>query len=578
MSDFLKKINYLFTPKLKVKFVMMIVIILIGSLFELLGVSIILPVVNLATEPEAVSTNSWCIGISEITGVSEPLSVLVILIVAVIVIYIVKNVYLTFMSFMVNKFAKDTRMFFSTKLLKAYMKQPYCFFLNKNSSELIRSVNNDTSNLYTLLANLLNVVSYVVTATLIIGYLAITNLIMTLVVAGVLVICLALIMFVIKKKITKMGKEVQRLDGEIIRHARQAFEGIKEVKILNREKYFIEKYRDVYDKKNTVELVYNLLNYIPKYLIETICIVGIMGYLLVAILKGGDLAEMVTQLAVFAVAAFRLLPSMNQFFTAFTAFLYNKASLDIIYRDILSVENVADEVFYEKDGEKFTFKNELRVENLVFSYENSKKKILDDVSIIIRKGESVAFVGESGGGKTTLVDIIIGILFPQGGRVLSDGQDVASDIRAWHRNIGYIPQNIFLMDDTIRRNIAFGVEDEEIEDERVWIALEKAQLGDFVRELPNGLDTKTGEAGARLSGGQRQRIGIARALYYNPEILVFDEATSALDTETEKEVMNAIENLHGEKTMLMIAHRLSTIEKCERVYRVENGKVMVVRG
>lgn len=575
--NFFKEINYLFTKKMKFKLVAMVIIILLGSLAELLGVSIILPVVNLATDTSALFSNKWCVFLSEITGLTDPTKVLILLISIVIAVYVVKNLYLTFMTYMVNRFAKNTRLYFSTKLMKSYMKQPYSFFLNKNSSEIIRSVNNDTTNLYTLIANLLNVFSYIVTAIFIISYLAITNLIMTIVVAGVLMVCLLIIMFFIRKKVADLGKKVQFFDGEIIKNARQSFEGIKEVKIRNKEKYFIEKYCDVYCEKNSAELVYNLFNYIPKYLIETICIVGIMGYLIIALIFGGDMTTMISQLAVFAVAAFRLLPNMNSFFNAINAFLYNKASLDVIYHDIKEIEEIPDDVLDNSKNEKLTFENKISVNDISFSYNNPPRRVINNISFEIARGESIAFVGESGCGKTTLVDLLIGILFPESGCITVDDECICNDLRCWHNNIGYIPQNIFLIDDTIRRNVAFGYDDNDIEDEKVWEALRKAQLDDFVDQLPDKLNTKTGEAGTRLSGGQRQRIGIARALYYNPEILVFDEATSALDSETEKDVMKAIENLHGTKTIIMIAHRLSTIENCDHVFRVENGKIQKER-
>ncbi len=264
-------------------------------------------------------------------------------------------------------------------------------------------------------------------------------------------------------------------------------------------------------------------------------------------------------------------------YASFTNIAYNMAAIELIYHDIRSVEHVDDRNIGMEDCEQLRFDHAIEVKNLSFTYDQSDKVILDDVSVTIHKGESVAFVGESGGGKTTLVDNILGILMPQKGSVFVDGVNINEIMQSWHRDIGYIPQTIFMMDDTVRRNVAFGVKSEEIDDNKVWEALRKAQLEEFVKQMEHGLDTEVGEAGMRLSGGQRQRIGIARALYHNPDILVFDEATSALDNETEKEVMAAIDALHGSKTMIMIAHRLTTIENCDHVYRVENRNIQKIR-
>ena len=346
---------------------------------------------------------------------------------------------------------------------------------------------------------------------------------------------------------------------------------------MNRERYFIEEYRSTYKKSTHNDVIYNLMSYIPKYLIEAVSIGGIMGYLLIVILSGENIAAMIPTLSAFAVAAFKLLPSMNSMYNNLSNVLYNKASIDLIYHDIKEVENVADEELDQSGVKTLRFDKEILIRDLVFAYENSGKYILNNISFAIKKGQSVAFIGESGGGKTTLVDNILGILQPQSGQVLVDGINIRDNLRGWHSNIGYIPQFIFLMDDTICANVAFGVRKEEIDRDLVCKALREAQLYDFVQTLEKGIDTEIGEDGMRLSGGQRQRIGIARALYFEPTVLVFDEATSALDSNTEKEVMAAINALHGTKTMIMIAHRLTTIEKCDHVYKVEGGKVEMIR-
>lgn len=574
----LKKINFLFNKKIKINALILLVIILIGSVMELIGVYIVLPVVNLAIEPNALETNEICRIIVKITGWNNRERVLLTLIFGTVAVYVIKNLYLIWMSYRMNVFSKGVKQYYATSLMESYMKQPYTYFLNKNTSDILRTLNSDTVNLYAVIANTLQIISHGITTILIAGGLLITNPGMTIVVVGLLGASTCFIIFFLQKRIRRMGKENQKLSSHIIEYERQAFAGVKEIKVRNKEKCFIERYADTYEKFAEIEKVYSLLSILPKYLIETICIGGIMSYLAVLILTGGNLAAIVPQLAVFVVAAFRLLPSINSLYTNFSTVLYHKASIDAIYHDIKEVEE--NDIDFGREIEQKTFRvfqDKIVLNNVTFIYENRNRKILKKVTLDIPKGASVAFIGESGGGKTTLVDIILGLLTPQEGDVLVDGINIHEDVRGWHERIGYIPQQIFLMDDSIRRNIAFGVNDEHIEDERIWDALEKAQLLEFVEGLEEGLDTTVGESGTRLSGGQRQRIGIARALYHNPDILVFDEATSALDNETEKEVMRAIEGLHGMKTMIMIAHRLSTIEKCDIVYKVENQGVSRVK-
>lgn len=576
--DTLKKLNYLFDKKLKLRAFCVLVIIMLGSLAELAGVSIILPVISLATDVRAMETNRTCIMIGGILGTNDSKKVLLALIVLIITIYIVKNIYLAWMIHRMNCFSKDIMRLFSTRLLSSYMKQPYAYFLNKNTSEILRSVNSDTVNLYGVIANVMQIISQGITALLLIGFSIATNPTMSLMVAALLGGCAFFIIFVLQRKMRNMGRRQQKLASYIIQYAKQSFEGIKEVKVMNREHYFIQQYTDVYGRSSELERICNLLSNLPKYLIETVCIVGIMLYLAIAVVSGGELSALVPQLAVFAAAAFKLLPSMNALYMNLSNMIYHKASIDVIYHDIREVENVTVEFSEVKDcGEFQKFQDSIQIKNVGFRYEGREKAVLQNANVTIKKGESVAFIGESGGGKTTLVDIVLGLLMPQEGAVLVDGKDIQIDMRGWHNRIGYIPQMIFLLDDTIRRNVAFGVADDEIDEERVWAALEEAQMKTFVQGIEEGLDTMVGEAGTRLSGGQRQRIGIARALYTNPDILIFDEATSALDNETEKEVMAAIDSLHGNKTMIMIAHRLSTIENCDHVYQVGGQNIVQVR-
>ena len=319
---------------------------------------------------------------------------------------------------------------------------------------------------------------------------------------------------------------------------------------------------------------------LPAPVMESVLVGGLLGVLIVKIVNGADLQGLVPTLAAFAVAAFRILPSINRMTQGINQLTYNKVAVDKIYPAIKEArENGADkrDVIQESGEEGLHFEREIKVENITFSYPAREEKVLDKVNLSIPKNKSIAFVGPSGAGKTTLTDVILGVLEPLEGRILCDGTNIDGCMSAWHAKIGYIPQEVFLLDDTIRNNIAFGIPESEIDDNRVNEVLQEAQLLGFVESLSEGVNTSIGECGARLSGGQKQRIGIARALYANPEILVMDEATSALDNDTESAVMEAINQLAGKKTLIIIAHRLSTIEKCDTVYEIKNGKASLLR-
>ena len=314
---------------------------------------------------------------------------------------------------------------------------------------------------------------------------------------------------------------------------------------------------------------------IPKYIIETVCISGLLIAIIIKLYFGqrDDTAFFITQLTAFAVASIRLLPSVGKINAYVNNILYCKPSLDLIYNDFREIEGHEFDSISDEEREEFSFEESIKIKDITYRYPNTDKDVLHNVSLVVPKGKTVAFIGSSGAGKTTLADIVLGLLQPQQGEVLVDNWSIYAHMSAWHKKMGYIPQTIYLSDDNIRNNIAFGIEEEKIDDKAVEQAIKKAQLYDFVQSLPDKLNTFVGDRGIRLSGGQRQRIGIARALYHDPDVLVLDEATSALDNETEQAVMEAIESLQGLKTMIIIAHRLTTIRNADLIYEVENGKV-----
>ena len=574
----LKKLNYLFDRKIKIETVIIFILITFGSLVELLGIAIVLPIIELAMESSEVSDNKMATIVMKLVGTDSKEEILLWLIGITVLIYIFKSFYLVYMNSQLYLFSARVKRKLSVRLMKTYFKQPYEFFLEKNSAELMRGVSSDTNELYNAIINALRVISNAITAVSIIAYLIVTNFLMTITITTLLAICAIFIFFIFNKKFRFYGAQNQKYNGYIGKDLRQAFEGVKEIKIMNNEDYFVNSYETNVKKQNEVMNLFNIYNSIPKYLIETVCISGILIFLGFNVVFNQNYTALIPQLAAFCVAAYKLLPSVNGISSYINSIIFSKASIDLVYHDIKEVEELEKKRAEEHDHiEKLDLVERIEIKGVTFRYRGTEKPVLKDVNFEILKGQSVALVGPSGGGKTTMADIILGLLEPEEGAIVVDGIDIRDCSESWGKNIGYIPQVIYLTDDSIRNNVAFGIGEKEIDDEKVWKALEGAQLKEFVESLPKGLDTEVGEHGDRISGGQRQRIGIARALYRNPEILVFDEATSALDNETEKEVMRAIEGLQGTKTMLMIAHRLTTIEHCDVVYKVENRRVEKVR-
>lgn len=543
-----------------------------GAAIELAAVSIIMPIINLVMGEGNMADSKYSQIVIKVFRIENEKTVLIVLIMITILIYILKNAYLAWMTYLINKYALGVRRKISTHLLEAYLDRPYPFFVERKSAELTRSIHSDTIQMSSVIMSLCTIISQGVTAVCITVYLIMVNPVITFVVIICLGICAVGIIKILSKTTAKMGRKNQEYQSGILKCLQQSFEGIKEIKVTNTEKHFSKSFDEIFRNFAENDSNFRVVNMLPKYLIETVVIVGIMGYLAWSVCFEPNYAQLVPQLAAFVFAAYKLLPSVNTIYTHVNSIHYYKASVDLVYRDIQEISRFVD-VEEEKEKEIQSME-QIVIQNVEFSYEGTQKKVLEDVSFSVAKGQAIALIGPSGGGKSTLADLILGLQKPNKGAIKVDGIDIQEAICRWHEKIGYIPQVIYLADTTIRENIAFGIAKNEIDDEKVWHALKEAQLYDFVRGLDKGLDTEVGERGVCLSGGQRQRIGIARALYREPDILVFDEATSALDVETEREVMGAINGLHGSKTMIIIAHRLSTIEQCDVVYRVEDKHVI----
>ncbi|MBQ3790262.1 MAG: ABC transporter ATP-binding protein, partial [Lachnospiraceae bacterium] len=460
----------------------------------------------------------------------------------------------------------------SVRLLRAYTAEPYGWHLNKNIAELTRSLTTDTDLFTKGIIHAMELVTEAVVCVVLGCYLFTVSHSITVVVLGIMGLSLLLFTSISKRMSRNLGKEAQECNGLLIRTINESLGGIKELKVLRREKYFLDRYDRVSTKYLRALRVSRLVGGLPRYVVEATCMSGLLVAIIVKMYFGQrEIQAFIPQLSVFAVAAFRLLPSVGKINEHFSNILYAAPSIDLIYHDLREVEEAAQESA-DRDH-TWKLRDRVEIRHLSFRYPGAEEDVLKDVTFAIPKGRTVALIGSSGAGKTTLADILLGLLTPERGHIMADEMDIFKNLATWQGEIGYIPQTIFLSDDTIRRNIAFGIPDEEIDEERVRDAAEKAQLTAFIETLPDGMDTIVGERGARISGGQRQRIGIARALYTDPEVMVLDEATSALDGETETAVMEAIDSLHGTKTMIIIAHRLTTIRNADLIYEVENGQV-----
>lgn len=571
----LKKIGYIFDRKQKMKLFIILIMITIGSLMELVGVAAIIPFINVVMSPDTINTNQFFHYVYEKLKFQSANDFLVGLAIFLIGVYIVKNLYLVMMNALQYRFIFNNQKKLSCRLLECYASQPYTFFLDHNTADLIRNVGMDTDNFFEAVSEVLRLIMEVFVCILLAGFLLVTDAVITISLVVILGVIGGSLLQCIKNNLEKLGAKKRESHGGRTKWVMQTFGGIKEVKVLEKESFFLTQYEKQYNIYIAAQKKYRVLSYIPKPSMETLCVGGLLIMVVYKLINGADATYFVSTLSVFAIAAFRLLPSFNRMAESASRIMFNKSSVDAIYQDLMLVKNLEKNVSIQKrDNQKLKFEKEIQIRDLSFRYPNTENYVLDDVDITIEKNQSVAFIGASGAGKTTMADIILGILRPERGNILVDGQDIYEDMYKWHNLLGYIPQTIFLMDDTIRNNIVLGIPEDEIDETRLQEVIDEAQLKSFIDTLDDGLDTVIGEGGVRLSGGQRQRIGIARALYRNPEVLILDEATSALDNDTETAVMDAINHLAGKKTLIIIAHRLSTIENCDIVYEVRDKKVV----
>ncbi|WP_022765760.1 ABC transporter ATP-binding protein [Butyrivibrio sp. XPD2006] len=578
MRKIISKLKVLLDKKQKRQMVGIVILMLIGGVLESLGIAMIAPVMQVVIDPQKVEESKILSGIYNLFNLSSTTQLAALIMVALILVFVIKNIFLYFMNVVQLRFVYTNQFATSRRMMINFMQRPYEYYLNADTTVIQRNITSDVNNLYALILSCLQLISEIIVFVCLVAILLSQDAKMTLTIATLLVIVLLVIKYFIKPVMVKAGQDNQDYYSGLYKWIYESVTGIKEIKVAAKENYFINGYADCGAGYVNAVQKYNLYNSTPRLLIETIAIAGMVGYMLVVMLSGTSITTLLPQLTVLAAAAARLLPSANRINNYLTSIAYFEPFLDNV-SDNLQSEIHDESISYNSDDyrvktavTKLPVTKTIRVEDITYKYPGTDKLILDKATMEIPVGKSVGIVGTSGAGKTTIVDVLLGLLEPESGRILADGVDVNTNYQGWLKNIGYIPQTIFMTDSTIRKNVAFGVPDDEIDDNKVWQALKEAALDEFVKELPEGLDTQIGERGIRLSGGQRQRIGIARALFEDPEVLVLDEATSALDNDTEAAIMDSINRLHGRKTLVIIAHRLQTIEKCDMIYSIGEGK------
>ena len=579
-----KKLFQILNTRQKQFVIVLVFMMLLGGIMELLSVSLILPLITAVMDTKTWNGKWYAQLLCSIFNISDQRQYVSVLLILLIIVFVLKNVYLIVEYRIQYNFIGKCRYDMQAGLIHSYIRKPYTFYLSANFGEIIRIINSDVTEAFNLLTGVLLFYTEIIVSIV----LGITIIVMSPMMAfGIIIILLVelLVIAVIIKPVMQRTGEGQRNESALSnKWLLQSLNGIKSIKVANKEDYFEDNFKEHARKSVRLAAKYQTLYNLPRLLIEAFTVAGVLFIMLILVLNGMDLASLVPQLSAFVIAAIRLLPSVNRISTSINQVPFYEGGLDNIIRVIKDedvLESSSSEIEFagwkNQTFRNFTFNENIAFKDVSFSYPQNDKRILDYTRFKIHAGESVGIIGSSGSGKTTTVDIMLGLLSPSSGSVSVDGDDINDNLPAWLSHLAYIPQSIFLMDDTIRANVAFGIDRSKMSDEKVWESLREAQLEDFVRGLPEGIDTTIGEQGVRLSGGQRQRIGIARALYNDPEILFFDEATSALDNETEKAIMESIENLKGRKTLVIIAHRLTTIENCDVVYKVENGKIIKER-
>ena len=579
MKSFLKIFKILTPKQLRICFALIILMFVI-AVFEAFGIGLLYPLITIIGDPAYLEKHAEIAKIISYLGITTHKSLVIFLSLGLVFFYIFKNFLILFQGKLQIAFTLNNQADYTKRLYKYYINKPYLFHVDTNFSVILRNINLGCIIVFSqILTNTLIIITNIITMIVIWILLLIMDWVMAIVIAFVLAPLMLGILNYFRKKINKYGTRQNECNVEYIKWLNQGFWSVKETKVMQKEAFFTEEFAKAFNEFTVTQKQFLFINRFPKCIIEMVCVGGILLLITFKMLFNTDPSSIIPALGVLALAAMRLMPCMNQITGMFNEIKFKMPFFNEVYDDFIAIKNQKkdDETNAQRGNkERLPFDKDISVENLTFGYPETNKNVFDNVSFKIPKGKFVGVVGPSGAGKTTFVDILLGLLQPSGGVINVDGKNIFDNIQGWLDNVSYVPQSIYLIDGTIRENIAFGILPEDIDDKRIEKVLKMAELYDFVQSLELKENTQCGDKGAKLSGGQKQRIGIARALYQNPSVLILDEATSALDTETEKQITETINKLKGEITIIAIAHRLSTLENCDFKIKFENNTATII--
>lgn len=567
-----------------------LVFILVGNiiiaLIDALSVALMVPFMTILTDLDSFYKNNIGQLMVKIFHISTTKQALIILTCGFIILYSFRGICKTYFCFKQTRFIAKYRTNLSYELFKAVMNRPYEYHLKHNSAETIKLVGEDVNSCFDILDRIISCVAQILTGIGIVAVLFALD--WKLTVTLMIIICIFL--FFTKRVLGKINKRQADIyyPSEIAKNkwVNQTIGGLKNILTRKKQEYYVVRYREIASRVAETSSKHLALDRFPTILVDTCCMILVFSTVLIQLIVNENFGSTLPVFAAFAVAAMRLIPVVGYIASVINVFLFFRPSLDAVTTalenrelDVLGNDHIqtSDEIDLDQNRHKNTLEKGIELRSISFCYGDTDVPLYKDLNLFIPAKKATAFIGTTGSGKTTLADIILGLHKPTYGTILADDTDVSKNSSWWAEMIGYVPQYVYLADDTVRSNVAYGEYSDKIDDNKVWECLARAKIDDFVRSLPNGIDTCTGENGIRLSGGQRQRIGIARALYSNPQFLVMDEATSSLDGDTEQAIVDSINELSGDITLLIIAHRLSTIEKCHVIYRIENGEAKLER-
>ncbi len=569
----LSKINYLLPKSKKRQLLILCGFLLIGMLLEMVGLGVLIPAIGVMLSVNIVVEYPMLRPFIDSLGNPTQTELIIAGMSVLVFVFIIKTLFLVYLNWRQSKFSAQLSAQLSENLFYGYLRKPYTFHLQNNSAQLIRNILSEV-NFFSSITQ--SMIALTIEVSII---LSLTAVLLAIEPVGAIMVTLFfaisayLFQLLTKAKIVKWGELRQLHDGKVNLHLLQGLGGVKDVKLMGREDYFLEKFNESNLWKAKLSTRQFTLQQVPRLYLELLAVIGLVGLIVVMVLQDKPINALITTLGIFVAAAFRMIPSINRIMIAFQSIRFAQPVVDVLYNEFKSIHEDVELAKVITPNLR-PFSNVICSNNLIFNYYGFKANALNGINFTIRIGESIGLVGPSGSGKSTFVDLLLGLLKPSKGNIFVDGTDIHGDIRRWQDQIGYVPQSIYLMDDTLRRNVAFGIPDKQINKDAVSRAIKSAQLDEYVKNLPEGLETFVGERGIRLSGGQRQRIGIARALYHDPSILVLDEATSSLDTDTENKVKEAVDALKGNKTLIIVAHRLSTVQNCDRIFKFEKGRIV----